>query len=93
MATCKWYDVSCGAEWVRDEMHAFSLWCYESVLSGMASLFEAIPVPDFFLQVGTVQMPAGVAFFASAFEIPFGLSLLVGAYIARFILRRIPVIG
>ncbi|HTF85331.1 MAG TPA: hypothetical protein VL987_12185 [Cellvibrio sp.] len=93
MAECKWYDVSCGATWLRDEMHHFALWLYESLLGGLASMFEAIPVPGFFASLSTIQIPPGVGFFASAFEIPAGLAIITSAYVARFFLRRIPVIG
>lgn len=90
---CKWYDVGCGLEWLRDEFHAFAIWLYDQILGALATLFEAIPVPGFFSQMTSFEIPSGVAFFASAFEIPFGLSVVVSAYIARFVLRRIPGIG
>lgn len=91
--SCKWYDVPCWLGWLRDELKALLLWWYDSLLGGLASLLEAIPVPDFFAQISTIQVPDGVAFFASAFQLPFGVGLVVGAYTARFILRRIPFIG
>jgi len=90
---CNWYNPACWLEWIRDELHAFFLWLYESVIGGVATLFESIPVPDALLNSAGHVVPAGVSFFATAFEIPIGLSIIVGAYIARFILRRIPLIG
>lgn len=93
MSECKWYEVGCHMAWLRDELHAFALWCYDSILNGLAVTVEAIPVPDFLLGVTTQALPSGVAFFVNALELPVGLSIIVSAYIARFILRRIPLIG
>ncbi len=91
--TCAWYDPSCGLAWFRDELQAFALWLWDSLLAGIASLFEAIPVPDFMLNVTTYTLPSTVAWAVSPFQIDIGLSIIVSAYIARFILRRIPIIG
>ena len=93
MAGCKWYDVGCAAQWIKDEIQAAALAIYDKVLAGLAAVIEAFPVPAFFSQVQSFQMPPGVAFFVSALEIPAGLGIIVGAYTARFILRRIPGIG
>lgn len=91
--TCEWYDPSCGLAWIRDEFQAFSLWLWEGMLNGIASAFEAIPVPDFLIGVGTHTMPSAIAWFASPFQLGLGLGIVVTAYTARFILRRIPIIG
>ena len=91
--SCAWYDPSCGLAWLRDEFQAFSVWLWDSMLSGIASLFESIPVPEFMLNAGSHSIPAGVAWAAEPFQIPVGLGIIVSAYIARFILRRIPIIG
>lgn len=93
MQECKWYDVSCWMSWVRDELHAFSLWVYEAILSGLATAVEAFPVPDFLMGVNTQALPSGLAFFVDALDLPAGLTIIVSAYIARFVLRRIPFIG
>lgn len=90
---CSWYDPSCALKWLADELKAFFLWLYDSILSGFAALLEMIPVPEFMANVGTFSLPSGVAYFASAFELPFAMGVIVAAYTARFILRRIPVIG
>lgn len=36
---------------------------------------------------------AGVWFFLDAFSLPFGVPLLISAWVARFLIRRLPVIG
>lgn len=38
-------------------------------------------------------LPSGVVYFLDFFQVPFGLPLLISAYIARFLIRRMPVIG
>ena len=48
-------------------------------VSSLSSVFSAIP--------------AGVWYFADFFNIGFGLPLLISAYVARFIIRRLPFIG
>lgn len=90
---CSWYDPSCALAWLRDELQAFGLWIWDSILSGLVSTFEAIPAPDFMQNVGTHSIPSGVAWAASAFQLDVGLAIIVSAYTARFILRRIPVVG
>jgi hypothetical protein len=91
--TCAWYDPSCSLAWLRDELQALGVWLIDSLLSAMAGIFEAIPVPDFMVNAGTHTIPSGVSWAASAFQLDVGLGIIVSAYIARFILRRLPVIG
>jgi hypothetical protein len=91
--SCEWYDIACGLKWLGDELDAWFLRLYDGFMSGLASIIEAIPVPDFLANMQTFSMPSGVAYFASAFEIPWGIAIIVTAYTARFILRRIPIIG
>jgi hypothetical protein len=35
----------------------------------------------------------GVWFFLDAFQLPYGVPLLISAWVARFLIRRLPVIG
>ncbi|MAY15260.1 MAG: hypothetical protein CMI06_07980 [Oceanospirillaceae bacterium] len=91
--TCEWYDPSCALGWLRDEFQAFGVWIWDSILSGIASVFEAIPVPEFMLNVDSYTLPTSVSWAASAFQLDVGLGIIVSAYISRFILRRIPIIG
>lgn len=90
---CSWYDPSCGLQWLADELKAIWLWIYDGILSGVATLFESVPVPDFLQNMQSYELPSSVAWFAEAFNIPYGLGVIVSSYVARFILRRIPFIG
>ena len=38
-------------------------------------------------------LPSGVWYFLNYCEVPFGLPLLISAYISRFLIRRMPVVG
>lgn len=38
-------------------------------------------------------LPPGIWYFVDLFQLPFGLPLLISAYVARFLIRRIPIIG
>jgi len=91
--TCSWYDPSCALAWIRDELQALGLWIWDSLLSGIAATYESIPIPDFMLNVSSHTIPSGVAWAVSPFQLDIGLAIIVGAYLARFILRRIPLIG
>ena len=90
---CIWYDPSCSLKWLADELKALWLWVYDALLSGFASIIEAIPVPDFLLNMQSLTLPASVAWVASSMNLTYGLTVIIGAYTARFILRRIPFIG
>lgn len=51
-----------------------------------------------FLGVGSLSsafssLPAGVWFFLDYFQVSFGLPLLISAWVSRFLIRRLPVIG
>lgn len=90
---CKWYDPSCALTWLSDELKAIWLWLYDSILSGFAAVIEAIPVPDFLLNLHSFTLPPTLSWFVNCLNLPIGLGIVVTAYTARFILRRIPFIG
>jgi hypothetical protein len=70
----------------------FEVTCwFDVVVMGVIGLFASIPVPDFL--ANDLTIPAGVSFFADAAQLPEGIAIVFGAYTARFLLRRIPVIG
>lgn len=91
--SCEWYDPSCALEWLRDEFQAFGVWILDSILSSIAAIFESIPVPDFMQNVGTISLPPTVNWILDAFQLDVGIGIIVTAYTARFILKRIPIIG
>jgi hypothetical protein len=90
---CSWYDPSCALSWLAEEIKAIFIWIYDGILSAIATLFESIPVPDFLANLQSYELPSSIAWAANALNLPFGLGIIVTAYTARFILRRLPFIG
>ncbi|HIE83498.1 MAG TPA: hypothetical protein EYQ00_06440 [Dehalococcoidia bacterium] len=86
-----------GLFWLWDELTDFWvdgwMWIFETILYGFVVVLEVIPVPDWALNVGSLQLPSAVAWFAGAFELPFGIAVMTSAWLIRFLIRRIPVIG
>lgn len=56
----------------------------------LLSLINVSPLP---LVELFAQLPDSVWYFLNLFQVPTGISLMVSAIIARFIIRRIPLIG
>ena len=90
---CEFYDVGCHYEWLIAEIKLLFVFIVDNVLQAVAGVFIAIPVPSFLLNVGAFGLSSDVLFFTTLFQVPFGLGIVVTAYIARFVLRRIPIIG
>lgn len=90
---CAWYDPSCGLAWIGNEIKQIFLWVYDAILSSFAKILEMLPVPAFLQNMQPFTIPSTVAWAAEALNLQFGLTVIVAAYTARFILRRIPVIG
>jgi len=93
-------------DWLRDWLNAFLTWIvdtalwlgltvYDLVLSGFETVLAAIPVPSFFAgaSASLSAIPPSVAYFAQALALGQGLSIVFTAYVLRFVIRRLPVIG
>lgn len=81
-------------------------WIFRAVLVKFGLFFGLYFVTTEFMQFVVTLLPdgssisgtlssisSGVWFFLDSFNLPTGLSALVSAYLTRFIIRRIPVIG
>ncbi len=68
---------------------------YQMFMEGMAAILLAIPVPAFFADAQSAfnAMTGDIMYFASAFRIGTGMTIIIGALVVRFLIRRIPVIG
>lgn len=93
MDACVFYNPSCTVDWWKQEFKDFYLWAYDNFMGGLATLVESIPSPDFLQNMQTMVMPPAVSWFLQPFEIPYALTVIASAYVARFVLRRIPFIG
>lgn len=81
-------------EWLVD----FVLWAplriYQLLLEGLLAVLAAVPVPAWLSGADPfAAIDPGVVFFADALQIPEGISIVIGAYVLRFLVRRVPVVG
>lgn len=83
------------AQWLFDLLLVLPLHLWVLVLGGLQSAVNAIPVPSFFSSAASyvAQMPGSVAYFSEGMQIPYGLGVVTTAWLLRWVLRRIPLIG
>lgn len=91
--SCEILDVGCWLGWLQEELKALFLWVWIQILNGVAALMEWLPVPGFLQNIDAFSLPDSVMYFLGLFQVHYGIGLVVGAYVLRFILRRIPLIG
>lgn len=92
MEECKVFDIFCWLNWLVVEIKLVFVGIYSSILDSITGLLTSIPSPSFLL-TPVPPMPASVIFYSDLFMIPYGLSAMVSAYLLRFIIRRLPIIG
>lgn len=82
-------------EWVVELLLWVPRKIYELITQGLGDFFHAIPVPTFIQNLGslTASIDPGIAYFGAPLQIGACLGIIVGAYIIRFLIRRIPLIG
>jgi hypothetical protein len=70
-------------------------WVCETVLGGLITLLQAIPVPQWLTDAPSVlsNLPPGVVYMCNLVQLPAGLVILLSAWGLRFLIRRIPIIG
>lgn len=81
--------------WLKDLLLWLPNKLAELILDGLAALIEAIPVPSWLSNAPTFlgNIDPTVAFFLEGFQFAQGLLIVFAAYVLRFLIRRIPVIG
>lgn len=82
-------------DWLRDLLLWVPRKIWELVLDAMAAMIEGIPVPEWIANIGDMfdAIPDGVIYFCQALQLPAGVSMILGAYVLRFLIRRLPVVG
>ena len=89
-------------DWLGDAYDAFieffkqlPEWVFSELVDGFIEFFNSIPVPDFFQSAANAfgGVPASVVYFAQPFNIGYGVSVILGAYLLRFFVRRLPIFG
>lgn len=88
---CERYDFRCILGNLYDDAEQAFYNGLHTFLNGVVGLINSIPVPDFLKT--TYQVPDTIVFFAGAFNLHYGLGIIILAFIIRFIIRRIPVVG
>lgn len=65
------------------------------LLEGLLYVLEAIPAPSFLpaLQANLAAFPPEILYMAQIYELKAGVSMILGAYVLRFGIRRLPFIG
>lgn len=81
--------------WLKDLLLWIPRKLTELVLDGLAALIELIPVPSFLSDAPTFLggIDTQIAYFLEGFAIAEGLTIVFAAYILRFLIRRIPLVG
>lgn len=82
-------------DWLIDLLLWVPRKLYQLFLEGLAAFISAIPVPAFVSNAGNYlsAIDPGIAWFVNAMQLPYGLAVCLGAYVIRFLIRRIPVVG
>lgn len=68
---------------------------WELILDGLAWVVENIPVPTWLGNAGSFfsGIDPGIVYYLEGFAFAEGVAIVIGAYVIRFLIRRIPLIG
>lgn len=82
-------------DWLLDYVDYLLYSLFEAVLSGLASALAEIPRPDVFVQAESAFCSnfSALGYAAGNIDIGGPLTLIFSAYVLRFVIRRLPVIG
>lgn len=83
------------AQWLLDTLLYVPRWVWDQLLTALGAVIAAIPVPDFVLvwTSNAGSLPSSIIWFLTMFEFKSGLTMVASAYITRWMIRRIPVVG
>lgn len=79
------------ATWLIDVIFMIFGWLWDALMF----LLDSLGLPEQIRTSATAfdAIPDSVWYFMNIFQIQFGLGLIIVAYLIRFMIRRIPVIG
>jgi hypothetical protein len=87
--------ISSFATWLEEVLLYVPQWCWQQLLAALGAVIAAIPVPEGFTtwesNIGAISATA--IWWLTLFEFKPGLEMVLGALLARFLLRRIPFVG
>lgn len=83
------------SQWVLNLLLYVPRMLFSELMTGLAALLSAIPVPSFVSQVGSYWsgVPDSVMFFVAPLHLGTGLGMIGTAYGVRFLIRRLPFVG
>lgn len=83
------------AQWLIDTLLWVPRQLWQWLTESLSDLINAIPVPDFIADAATyfAALGPGSLYLMDLFQLPFGIPLILAAYLGRFLIRRLPVVG
>ena len=88
--------IKAGIEWLSTGINYYvQTWFHDSLLAMASGLNGIFPqsVTTWLSEASLSNLPSGMGWLLSVFELPMGLSIVMSAYGIRFLIRRIPLIG
>lgn len=83
------------ASWMMDVLLWLPRQLFSEFMGGMLQFLQMIPSPEFALSLAqsVAQVPEAMKWWMGMANLGTGAQLVGGAYVGRFLLRRIPLIG
>lgn len=90
-----WSALSSILLWIWEHILWLPQYAVHKLLTALSEFFAKIPIPDFISAIPGYfsAIPDDVVYFMTILEFKYGVTVMISALIARFILRRIPFIG
>lgn len=68
---------------------------FQGIVDAATAVLTLIPVPDFMTDIALAAgaIDPGIMFFLEMLQLDYGMGIITSAYMLRFLIRRIPVIG
>jgi hypothetical protein len=77
----------------------FAQWCFEwvwsEILGALVTVLSIIPVPQWLSDAPNVlaNVPSGVVYVLTILQFQAGMTIMIGAWLLRFLIKRLPIIG
>jgi hypothetical protein len=70
-------------------------WVWQEILGALVTVLSAIPVPGWLSDAPNVlaNIPSGVVFILGILQFQAGVTIMIGAWLLRFLIKRLPIIG
>lgn len=89
-----WHWLAEAAQWLIDWLFALPKFAFAELLDGVLAVLTAIIPADLADRVAVVgDLPGYMLYFLAPFQVGSGLSIILGAYAIRFVIRRLPFVG